>query len=99
MTQGEAAVMGEAVREEVIVPEVATDEDVMMVDVPMVVPAVEAGLSVEMVRTMARDAMEELLGIWSDGTGMGYIEPSLAEITWHNYQEMHKLRESSEWWV
>ena len=93
---GEVVAMGETARE-VTMPEVATDEDTTMQDVPVVVPVAEAGLSAETARTMARHTMEELLGIWSDGTINRYIQLSLVEITWHNYQETHKLCKSSDW--
>ena len=85
---GEIAATGEPAAE------VAVDGDATMQDMPVVVLVAEVGLSVEVARMMARDAMEELLGIWSDGKINGYIEPSLAEITWYNYQEMCKLHES-----
>ena len=60
-------------------------------------PVAEVGLSVEVVRMTLGDAMEELLGMQSDGRINGYLELSLVEITWHNYQETCKLRESSDW--
>ena len=63
---------------------------------PTLAPVVEAGPSVEMERMMARDAVEELLGIWPDGMSMVYIKLSLVEIAWHNYQETCKLCKSSD---
>ena len=100
----EEEVTGEvAVTEEVAVAgkpvvEVAVDEDMTMQDVPAVAPVAEAGPSAEVMRTTLRDAMEELLGIRSDRTIHGYLEPSLAEIAWQNFQETCKLRESSDRW-
>ena len=78
--------------------EVVVDEDATMQDTPAVVLVAKAGPSAEAMRMMPRDAMKELLGIQSDRTIHGYLEPSLVEITWQNYQEMHKLCKSSYRW-
>ena len=91
----------QAVMEEVVVAgepavEVVVDEDMTMQDTPAVAPVAEAGPSAEVTRMTPRDSMEELLGIRSDGTIHGYLEPSLAEIAWQNFQETCKLRKSSD---
>ena len=44
------------------------------------------------------DAIEALLGVRSDGTIHGYLQPSLVETAWQNLQETCKLRESSDRW-
>ena len=46
-------------------------------------------------RTSPMDLIEALLGIQSDGTIHGYLQPSLADLFWQNLQETHKLREPS----
>ena len=93
---------GEVTEEVVVVGEpaveVTVDEDTMMQDMPVVALVAEVGLSAEATRTMLRDAVEELLGIRSDGMIQGYLKPSLVEITWQNLQETHKLHESLDRW-
>ena len=100
--QGEEATDEVAVTEEVAAAgkpavEVVVDEDATMQDALAVALVAEAVWSAEATRMTPRDAMEELLGIWSDRMIHGYLEPSLVEIAWHNYQETCKLHKSSDW--
>ena len=69
-----------------------------MQDAPAVAPVAEAEPSVEVTRMTLRDTVEDLVGIRSDRMIHGYLKPSLAEIAWHNDQEMCKLCKSSDWW-
>ena len=93
---GEAVVAEEveAVGEPVV--EAVVDEDMTMQDMPEVAPLAEAGPSAEVTRTLPVDAIEALLGVRSDSTIRGYLQPSLAEIMWQNLQETCKLRELSD---
>ena len=75
--------------------EMVADDDAMMQDAP-VEPMAEVGLSVEAMRISPVDAIKALLGVWSDGTIHGYLEPSLVEIAWQNLQETRRLCESSD---
>ena len=66
--------------------------------VPYMAPLAEAGPSADATRMSPMDAIEVLLGVWSDGTIPRYLQPSLAEIAWQNLQETRKLHESSDHW-
>ena len=88
---GEAMVTEEAEVAGKPAADVAVDEDATMQDVPEVVPLVEVGPSVDATRTLPMDAIEAVLGVWSDGTIRRYLQLSLAEIAWQNLQETRKL--------
>ena len=90
----EAMVMEEveAVGEPVV--EAVADKDATMRDAPEADPLTEAGPSVDAMRALLMDAVKALLGMRSDGTIHGYLQPSLVEISWQTLQEMCKLRES-----
>ena len=90
MVTEEAEAAGEPAAEAVV------DEDVMMQDAPEVAPLAEVGLSADATRMSPMDAIKALLGVWSDDTIHGYLQPSLAEITWQNLQETRKLHKSSD---
>ena len=92
MVTEEVEAVGEPAAEAVV------DEDVMMQDVPEVAPLAEAGPSVEATRMLLVDVIKVLLGVRSDGTIRGYLQLSLAEITWQNLQETCKLCKSSDCW-
>ena len=93
---GEAMVTGEVEAAGELAAEAVVDEDATMRDGPEAAPMAEAGLSVDATRMSLMDAVEALLGIRSDGTIQGYLQPSLAETAWQTLQEMRKLRKSSE---
>ena len=76
--------------------EAVADEDTTMREAPEAAPMAEAGPSVDATRMSPMDAVEALLGIRSNGTIQGYLQPSLAETAWQTLQETRKLHESSE---
>ena len=76
--------------------EAAMDEDTTMQDAPEVIPLAEVGQLADATRTLLMDVIEALLGVQSDDTIRGYLQPSLAEIAWQNLQETCKLRRSSD---
>ena len=69
------------------VAEAVADEDATMQDALEAVPLTEAGLSADAMRASPMDVVEALLGMRSDGTICGYLQPSLAEISWQTLQE------------
>ena len=92
MAMGEVEVVGKPAAE------VAVDKDATMQDVPEAAPMAEVGPLADVTRMLPMDAVEALLGIWSDGTIQGYLQTSLAETAWQMLQETCKLRESSDCW-
>ena len=78
--------------------EAVADEDATMQDAMEVVPLTEVGPSADATRALQMDAVEALLGIWSDSTIHGYLQPSLAEISWQTLQETCKLHELLDRW-
>ena len=88
MVTEEAEAAGEPVAEAVV------DEDTTMQDTPEVAPMAEVGPLADAMRASPMDAIEALLGVRSDGTIHGYLQPSLVEIAWQNLQETCKLCQS-----
>ena len=93
---GEAMVTGEVEAAGELAAEAVADEDATMRDAPEAAPMAEAGPSVDVTRMSPMDGVEALLGVLSDGTIRGYLQPSLTETAWQTLQETRKLHESSE---
>ena len=68
---GEAMVMEEAEAAGKPAAEAVVDEDTTMQDMPEVALLAEAGLSADATRTSPMEAIEALLGVWSNGTIRG----------------------------